>query len=138
MQYMDLDFYRGKRVFVTGHTGFKGSWLCKILTMAGATVTGYSLPAPTSPNLFEISDAARDMTSVIGDVRDFSALKAAFDAAQPEIVLHLAAQPIVRESYKNPAYTYETNVMGTVNLLECIRISRVPVRSVVNITTDKV
>lgn len=137
MQYMDLDFYRNKRVFITGHTGFKGSWLCKILTMAGAAVTGYSLPAPTSPNLFEISDVAKDMTSVIGDVRDLSALKAAFDTAQPEIVLHLAAQPLVRESYRNPAHTYETNVMGTVNLLECVRQSD-RVRSVVNVTTDKV
>ena len=137
MDYMNLDFYRGKRVFVTGHTGFKGSWLCKILTMAGAVVTGYSLPAPTEPSLFEISNVAKDMTSVIGDVRDFTALKAAFDAAQPEIVLHLAAQPIVRESYKNPAYTYETNVMGTVNILECVRQSTC-VRSFLNVTTDKV
>lgn len=137
MDGMNLDFYRGKRVFVTGHTGFKGSWLCKILTMAGAEVTGYSLPAPTEPSLFAISDVEKDMTSVIGDVRDFPALKAAFDAAQPEIVLHLAAQPIVRESYKNPAYTYETNVMGTVNILECVRQSTCT-KSVLNVTTDKV
>ena len=137
MDYMNLDFYRGKRVFVTGHTGFKGSWLCKILTMAGAVVTGYSLPAPTEPSLFDISGVAKDMTSVIGDVRDFAALKAAFDTAQPEIVLHLAAQPIVRESYKNPAYTYEANVMGTVNILECVR-QRTCVRSFLNVTTDKV
>ena len=132
-----MDFYRGKRVFVTGHTGFKGSWLCKILTMAGAVVTGYSLPAPTEPSLFDISGVAKDMTSVIGDVRDFAALKAAFDTAQPEIVLHLAAQPIVRESYKNPAYTYEVNVMGTVNILECVRQCTC-VRSFLNVTTDKV
>lgn len=137
MDYMNLDFYRGKRVFVTGHTGFKGSWLCKILTMAGAVVTGYSLPAPTEPSLFDISGVAKDMTSVIGDVRDFAALKAAFDTAQPEIVLHLAAQPIVRESYKNPAYTYEANVMGTVNILECVRQCTC-VRSFLNVTTDKV
>lgn len=137
MDGMNLDFYRGKRVFVTGHTGFKGSWLCKILTMAGAEVTGYSLPAPTEPSLFAISGVEKDMTSVIGDVRDFAALKAAFDAAQPEIVLHLAAQPIVRESYKNPAYTYETNVMGTVNILECVRQSTCT-KSVLNVTTDKV
>lgn len=137
MDYMNLDFYRGKRVFVTGHTGFKGSWLCKILTMAGAVVTGYSLPAPTEPSLFDISGVAKDMTSVIGDVRDFAALKAAFDTAQPEIVLHLAAQPIVRESYKNPAYTYEVNVMGTVNILECVRQCTC-VRSFLNVTTDKV
>lgn len=137
MDGMNLDFYRGKRVLVTGHTGFKGSWLCKILTMVGAEVTGYSLPAPTEPSLFAISGVEKDMTSVIGDVRDFAALKVAFDAAQPEIVLHLAAQPIVRESYKNPAYTYETNVMGTVNILECVRQSSCA-KSVLNVTTDKV
>lgn len=137
MEYMNLDFYRGKRVFVTGHTGFKGAWLCRILVSAGAEVTGYALPAPTEPNLFALAGLEGKMTSVIGDVRDFSALKAAFDAARPEIVLHLAAQPIVRESYRNPAYTYETNVMGTVNILECVRQSE-GVRSVLNVTTDKV
>lgn len=135
---MDLDLYRGKRVFVTGHTGFKGSWLCRILVNAGAVVTGYSLPAPTQPNLFDLAGLTSTMTSVIGDIRDKEKLKAAFDAARPEIVLHLAAQPIVRDSYKDPAYTYETNVMGTVNLLECVRLAQEPVRSVVNITTDKV
>lgn len=135
---MELEFYRGKRVFVTGHTGFKGSWLCRILALAGAEVTGFALPAPTGQNLFELSGLEGKMTSVIGDVRDFDAMKAAFDSANPEIVLHLAAQPLVRESYKDPAYTYETNVMGTVNILECVRRSRVPVMSVVNITTDKV
>lgn len=134
---LDLTFYRGKRVFVTGHTGFKGTWLCRILVDAGAIVTGYSLPAPTDSNLFSLSGLEGKMTSVIGDVRNLAALKAAFDAAQPELVLHLAAQPIVRDSYKNPAYTYETNVMGTVNLLECVRLSDT-VRSVLNVTTDKV
>lgn len=133
-----LDFYRGKRVFVTGHTGFKGSWLCRMLVGAGAIVTGYALPAPTQPNLFELAGLEGKMTSITGDIRDRDKLKAAFDAARPEIVLHLAAQPIVRDSYKDPAYTYETNVMGTVNILECIRLAQVPVRSVVNITTDKV
>lgn len=108
----DLDFYKGKKVFVTGHTGFKGSWLCKMLVNAGAIVTGYSLNPPTSPSLYEIAGIEQDVHSVIGDIRDFKTLKAAFDEAQPEIVLHLAAQPIVRDSYKNPAYTYETNVMG--------------------------
>lgn len=132
-----LDFYMGKRVFVTGHTGFKGSWLCRILSNAGAVVTGYSLSAPTQPNLFELTGLEGRMTSVIGDVRDYKALKAAFTASRPEIVLHLAAQPIVRDSYKAPAYTYETNVMGTVNILECIRQSSY-VRSFVNVTTDKV
>ncbi len=133
----DLNFYRGKRVFVTGHTGFKGSWLCKILKKAGAEVSGFSLPAPTTPSLFEVADIANDVHSVIGDVRDFAALKAAFDACQPEIVLHLAAQPIVRDSYKDPVYTYETNVMGTVNILECVRQSDC-VKSFLNVTTDKV
>lgn len=137
MKYIDFDFYRGKRVFITGHTGFKGSWLCRILVQAGAVVTGYSMEPPTNPNLFSLSGLEGKMTSVIGDIRDFSALKAAFDAARPEIVLHLAAQPIVRDSYKDPAYTYETNVMGTVNILECVRLSGC-VRSFLNVTTDKV
>jgi len=138
MRYIDFDFYRGKRVFVTGSTGFKGAWLCRILVNAGAVVTGYSLEPPTTPNLFSLAGLEGKMTTVTGDVRNFGALFSAFDAAWPEIVLHLAAQPIVRESYRDPAYTYETNVMGTVNLLECVRTSREAVRSVVNITTDKV
>lgn len=133
----DPEFYKGKRVFVTGHTGFKGSWLCKILANAGAEVTGYSLNPPTNPSLFEIVGIEKEIHSVIGDIRNFDALKAAFDEAQPEIVLHLAAQPIVRDSYKDPHYTYETNVMGTVNLLECVRQSNC-VKSVLNVTTDKV
>ncbi len=134
---INLDFYKSKKVFVTGHTGFKGSWLCRILVNAGAEVTGYSLNPPTVPNLFDVADVEGNITSIIGDIRDYAALKAAFDKAQPEIVLHLAAQPIVRESYKNPAYTYETNVMGTVNILECVRSSNC-VRSFLNVTTDKV
>ena len=133
----DLDFYRGKRVFVTGHTGFKGSWLCQILKKAGAIVTGYSTAAPTDPSLFEVANVAEGMTSVIGDIRDFDALWSAFEQAAPEIVLHLAAQPIVRESYREPVYTYETNVMGTVHILECVRRSDC-VRSFLNVTTDKV
>lgn len=134
---MDMEFYRNKRVFVTGHTGFKGSWLCRVLIRAGAMVTGYSLPAPTEPNLFSIAELEGRMTSVIGDVRDFHGLKSAFDDAQPEIVLHLAAQPIVRDGYRYPVYTYETNVMGTVNILECVRQGD-SVRSFLNVTTDKV
>lgn len=134
---MDISFYKGKKVFVTGHTGFKGTWLCRMLVNAGAVVTGYSLEAPTQPNLFALADLEGKMTSIIGDIRDLTSLKAAFDAAQPEIVLHLAAQPIVRDSYKNPHYTYETNVMGTVNILECVRLSNC-VKSVLNVTTDKV
>ena len=137
MEQSVLDFYRGKRIFVTGHTGFKGSWLCRILVKAGAVVTGYSLPAPTHPSLFELPGLDRKMTSMIGDIRDRDKLNTALQKAEPEIVLHLAAQPIVRDSYKDPAYTYETNVMGTVNILECIRSSNC-VRSFLNITTDKV
>ncbi|WP_312103027.1 CDP-glucose 4,6-dehydratase [Pygmaiobacter massiliensis] len=134
---MDLSFYQGKRVFVTGHTGFKGSWLCRILLGAGAIVTGYGLPAPTEPNLFSMAALEEGMQSVIGDIRDFEKLKQTFDEARPEIVLHLAAQPIVRDSYTAPRYTYETNVMGTVNILECIRFSET-VKSFLNVTTDKV
>lgn len=132
-----LEFYSGKRVFVTGHTGFKGSWLCRMLVGAGAIVTGYALSAPTQPNLFELAGVKEKMTSVIGDIRDQEKLKVAFDVARPEVVLHLAAQPIVRDSYKDPVYTYETNVMGTVNILECVRLSNC-VRSFLNVTTDKV
>lgn len=133
----DITFYKGKRVFITGHTGFKGSWLCKMLLTAGAIVTGYSLNPPTKPSLFEIAGIKNDINSIIGDIRDIENLKKTFDAVQPEIVLHLAAQPIVRDSYKNPVYTYETNVMGTVNILECIRQSDC-VKSFLNVTTDKV
>lgn len=133
----ELNYYKNKKVFVTGHTGFKGSWLCKMLINAGADITGYSLEPPTTPSLFDIADIKQGITSVTGDIRDYASLKKAFDEAQPEIVLHLAAQPIVRDSYKNPRYTYETNVMGTVNILECIRLSR-SVKSFLNVTTDKV
>lgn len=131
------DFYKNKRVFITGHTGFKGSWLSFILAKYGAKVVGYSLEPPTVPNLFSIADISGQVNSNIGDIRDLNYLKTVFDAAKPEIVFHLAAQPIVRDSYKNPAYTYETNVMGTVNILECVRTSD-SVRSFLNVTTDKV
>lgn len=130
-------FYQGKRVLVTGHTGFKGSWLCRILVLAGAQVTGYSLKPPTDPAVFQIAGLEETMDSVIGDIRDREHLKQVFDQVQPEIVLHLAAQPIVRDSYKDPVYTYETNVMGTVNVLECARLTS-SVKSLLNVTTDKV
>ncbi|OUN79918.1 CDP-glucose 4,6-dehydratase [Flavonifractor sp. An52] len=133
----NLDFYRNKRVFITGHTGFKGSWLCKILANAGAVVTGYALNPPTTPSLFDIAEIQQDICSVIGDISDYQNLKKAFDKSQPEIVIHMAAQPIVRDSYKDPAGTYEVNVMGTVNILECVRNSNC-VRSFLNVTTDKV
>ncbi len=134
---LDLNFYSGKTILITGHTGFKGSWLCKILINAGAKVIGYSLEAPTNPNLFSLSKIESQMTSIIGDIRDFSKLLNVFKKYRPEIVFHLAAQPIVRDSYKEPRYTYETNVMGTCNVLECIRLTD-SVKSFLNVTTDKV
>lgn len=133
-----LEFYNGKRVFVTGHTGFKGSYLCRVLINAGAIVTGYSLKPPTDPSIFELCNIESGMTSVKGDIRDYKSLKEAFDKANPEIVFHLAAQPLVIDSYERPAYTYETNVMGTVNILECVRENIDVVKSVLNVTTDKV
>ena len=134
---MDLNFYKGKRVLVTGHTGFKGAWMCRVLVDAGAILTGYSLEAPTQPNLFALEGVEDNMTSIIGDVRDLAHLMEVFDQTQPELVLHLAAQPIVRTSYEQPVYTYETNVMGTVNILECVR-THPCVKSFLNVTTDKV
>ncbi len=133
----DLTFYKNKKVLVTGHTGFKGSWLCRILINAGAIVIGYSLQPPTNPSLFELAGLDKQMTSIVGDIRDYEKLLEVFRQAQPEIVLHLAAQPIVRDSYKDPRYTYETNVMGTVNICEAIRQTS-GVRSFLNVTTDKV
>lgn len=130
-------FYQNKRVLVTGHTGFKGSWMCRALVGMGAVVTGYSLEPATSPNLFSMAGLEGKMNSVIGDVRDLEKMNAVFDEVQPEIVLHLAAQPIVRTGYEQPAYTYETNVMGTVNILECVR-THPSVKSFLNVTTDKV
>ncbi len=132
-----LDFYRGKRVFISGHTGFKGSWLSRILLDHGAVVAGYAKSPADADNLFDESDVASGMVSNIGDIRDLPVLRAAFDEFGPEIVFHLAAQPLVRHSYRNPVETYEVNVMGTVNILECARQSK-SVRSFVNVTTDKV
>ena len=132
---MDLSFYNGKRVLVTGHTGFKGAWLCKMLEHLGAEVCGYALEPPTDPALFDMLNM--NIKSYIADIRDYDKLKAIFDEFQPEIVLHLAAQPIVRDSYKMPRYTYEVNVMGTVNVCECVRLSD-SVKSFLNVTTDKV
>lgn len=133
----DLNFYKGKKVLVTGHTGFKGSWLCRTLITAGAEVTGYALNPPTDPSLFAICGLEKEMDSVCGDIRNLPQLQMVFREKKPEIVFHLAAQPIVRESYANPVYTYETNVMGTVNVLECIRKTD-NVKSFLNVTTDKV
>lgn len=134
---MIFDFYKGKRVLITGHTGFKGSWLCKILLEAGANVIGYALEAPTNPSLFHISKIEQYIDSTIGDIRDFNNLYKVFKNKKPEIVIHLAAQPLVRTSYQIPRDTYEVNVMGTVNVCECIRQTSY-VRSFLNVTTDKV
>ena len=130
-------FYKGKKVLVTGHTGFKGSWLCRILTNVGAEVTGYSLTPPTNPNLYSLCQVDEKIHSIIGDIRDKDKLMRVFDEAKPEIVFHLAAQPIVRDSYKDPVYTYEANVMGTVNICEAVRLHSC-VKSFLNVTTDKV
>lgn len=132
-----LDFYKNKRVLITGHTGFKGSWMCKVLEMAGAEVLGYSLEPPTTPSLYDIVIDSSIIRTEIGDVRDLEHMKRVIGEFEPEIIIHMAAQPIVRESYKNPVYTYETNVLGTVNVLECVRLNK-SIKSVVNVTTDKV
>ena len=134
---VDLDFFKGKRALMTGHTGFKGSWMSRILVDAGADLTGFSLEPPTLPNLFQLSGVESNMNSVIGDIRNLDTLMKVFNEVQPEIVIHMAAQPIVRDSYKDPVYTYETNVMGTVNILECVRKTN-SVKSFLNVTTDKV
>ena len=133
---MNPSFWLNRRIFLTGHTGFKGSWLSLWLQQLGAQITGYALPAPTQPSLFDKARVAQGMTSIIGDIRDASSLFAAMRDAKPEIVIHMAAQPLVRRSYTDPVETYSTNVMGTVHLLESVRQCD-SVRSVVNVTTDK-
>jgi CDP-glucose 4,6-dehydratase len=134
---VNFSFYKNKKIFITGHTGFKGTWLCRILLWAGADITGYALEPPTVPSLFAQTKTAKDIHSLTGDVRDRDALVKAVRQAGPDIIFHLAAQPLVRLSYREPAATYETNVMGTVNILEALRLSP-EVRSFVNVTTDKV
>jgi CDP-glucose 4,6-dehydratase len=136
MGVISKEFWRARRVFLTGHTGFKGSWLALWLQQLGAEVTGYSLAPPTQPNLFETANVARAMRSIIGDIRDAEFLKYSLSEARPEIVLHLAAQPIVRQSYVDPVETYSTNVMGLVHLFEAIRHIG-GVRVCVNVTSDK-
>lgn len=133
---MNTAFWGDKKVFLTGHTGFKGGWLSLWLQQLGAKVTGFALQPPTNPSLFKVANVGQGMRSIIGDIRDGEALAKAMDDAAPDIVIHMAAQPLVRYSYKNPVETYSTNVMGTVNLLEAVR--RTPsVRAVVNVTSDK-
>lgn len=134
---MDLSFYSKKRILITGHTGFKGSWLSKILVDAGARVLGYSRCSEKDPSLFALSEVERRMIHTAGDIRDYAHLRQVFDDFRPEIVFHLAAQPLVRESYRDPVGTYETNVMGTVNVLECIRQCPAVISAVI-VTTDKV
>ncbi len=129
-------FWNGKRVLVTGHTGFKGAWLSLSLQALNAEVTGFSLAPPTSPSLFEQANVAQGMRSILGDVNDAAAVGAAFAESSPEVVIHMAAQPLVRESYVDPAGTYLTNVVGTANVLNAVRNCQ-SVRSVVVITTDK-
>jgi CDP-glucose 4,6-dehydratase len=129
-------FWKDKRVLLTGHTGFKGSWLSLWLQSMGAKVVGYALAPPTAPSLFEVAEVGKDMTSIFGDIRDLEKLREVFTQYRPEIVIHMAAQPLVRYSYQNPIDTYSTNVMGTVNVLEAVRTTP-GVRAVVNITTDK-
>ena len=131
------DFYQGKKILVTGHTGFKGTWMCAVLLGLGADVTGYSLKPPTSPSLFALTSMDKRVHSIVGDVRDLEHLKQVFEEVRPELVIHMAAQPIVRESYRNPVYTYNVNVMGTVHVLECVRTCD-SVKSFLNVTTDKV
>ncbi|MFZ3171872.1 MAG: CDP-glucose 4,6-dehydratase [Carboxydocellales bacterium] len=133
---IDLNFWRNKKVFITGHTGFKGSWLCLWLHYLGAEVTGYALKPPTSPSLFELCNIDTRVKSIIADIRDGEALNLAVTTASPDIVIHMAAQPLVRESYKNPLDTYSINVMGTINLFEAVRNCK-SVKSLVNVTTDK-
>ena len=134
---MNGEFYKGKKVLITGNTGFKGSWLSFCLLNFGANVVGYSLEPPTNPSLYEILQLGNEMNTYCKDIRDYESLHECFAKEKPEIVFHLAAQPIVRESYRNPRDTYECNVMGTVNVLESARCTDT-VRSLLNVTTDKV
>ena len=128
--------FKDKKVLITGHTGFKGSWMALLLNKLGADVYGYALDPPTNPSLFEQARIDEQITSYIGDIRDFDKLLNLLQKVKPEVVIHMAAQPIVRESYKNPVETYSTNVMGTVNLLEAVRYTQ-GIKAVVNVTTDK-
>ena len=131
------EFYNGKKVLVTGHTGFKGSWMSFLLHQMGAEVTGIALAPATTPALFDILKLDKKIDSRIVDIRDLESMQKVFDEVNPEIVIHMAAQPLVIDSYMNPVYTYDVNVMGTVNICECVRTHK-SVKSFVNVTTDKV
>ena len=133
---MNPKFWHKKRVLVTGHTGFKGSWLSLWLQLLGADVLGYSLGLPTEPTLFKLARVEENMKSVMGDIRDLKQLERTVINYQPEIIIHMAAQPLVRQSYLNPLETYETNIMGTINLLESVRKANT-VKAFVNVTSDK-
>lgn len=137
MGMMELSFYKGKSVLITGHTGFKGSWMSCVLENAGAEIIGYSSCSKNDKRLFDLCGIKEQIVHIKGDVRDLEHLKEVFSTYQPEIVIHMAAQPIVRTSYQDPVATYDTNVMGTVNILECVRLNPC-VRSFLNVTTDKV
>ncbi len=133
----DLSFYKGKKILITGHTGFKGSWMSVMLVNAGAEVIGYSSCSKKEPGLFNICGVQNQLHHIKGDVRDLPAILSTMDQYKPEIVIHMAAQPIVRDSYRDPVGTYSTNVMGTVNILEAVRQTP-SVKSFLNVTTDKV
>jgi CDP-glucose 4,6-dehydratase len=137
---IDKEFWKGKKVFITGHTGFKGSWLCLWLYHLGAEITGYSLQAPTNPSLFGLCEIDKITNTINGDIRDREKLRLSLQQSNPDIVFHMAAQPLVRISYENPIETYETNVMGTANLFEAIRLANMQnkkIKAVVNVTSDK-
>jgi CDP-glucose 4,6-dehydratase len=138
MEGLDVNpgFWATKRVLITGHTGFKGSWLSLWLQSMGAQITGFSLPPPTTPSLFVEAQVEEGMTHVLGDIRNLEDLQSAIHKSKPEVIFHMAAQPLVRHSYVDPVETYSTNVMGTVNLLEAVRRCN-GVRAVVNVTSDK-
>ena len=133
---VNRSFWRGRRVFLTGHTGFKGSWLCLWLNALGADVTGYALDPPTQPNLFEQARVAGAVRSIHGDVRDYPRLRSAIHECAPDVVLHMAAQSVVRRGYEDPIENYSSNVMGTVHVLEALRQLKQPC-AVVNVTSDK-
>lgn len=135
---VNKEFWKGKKVLITGHTGFKGSWLCLLLNNLGAEISGYALDPPTNPSLYNLCNIDSFVKSSIGDIRDFEKLLIKIETDKPEIIIHMAAQPLVRLSYNEPVMTYQTNIIGTVNLLEAIRISKEKsVRAIVNVTTDK-